>query len=251
MNYELSIIIPYYNQPEMLAKQIEYWHEWPEEVEIIVVDDGSQDYPALSVLEPVYDVFPQLSLYRVKEDIPWNQPGARNLGFKVAKAPWCINDDIDHVFDGENVRKALELTRDMGDEAKYFFQMNRVKPDGSPINKMHPSLYLIRKETYWDIGGFNEDFSGHYGWDDFYFAWLLEHLGYEKVPKYEIKFFCFNGEEEAVGGETHSPGLDRDSSHNNGLLNELKRGYQGLNTIDKDLDYSNEDNIRFEWERIK
>jgi len=41
-DYTLSIIIPYYNQPEMLAKQIEYWRDWPDKTEIVVVDDGSK-----------------------------------------------------------------------------------------------------------------------------------------------------------------------------------------------------------------
>ena len=81
----VRMIYPYYENPKMLERQVENWNRYAGELRgalrIILVDDGSTKYPA----EPIFKhcKMPK-KLYRVKEDIPWNQHGARNLGAKVA-----------------------------------------------------------------------------------------------------------------------------------------------------------------------
>lgn len=74
----LTMIYPYYDNPRMLGLQYGTWREYPEDLkqdlEIILVDDGSPESPAIDVPRP--DGLPKLRIYRVLVDIPWHQHGA-------------------------------------------------------------------------------------------------------------------------------------------------------------------------------
>src|SRR4051812_27854987 len=106
----LSFVMPYYDNPVMLAHQYSVWASYPERlkkrIEIVIVDDGSQSEPASNVLR--IDNLPSLSIYRVLIDKPWNQHGARNLGAKLAEGPWLFLTDMDHVLPSESLEHLLE-----------------------------------------------------------------------------------------------------------------------------------------------
>jgi hypothetical protein len=105
----LSIVMPYYMNPGMLAHQYETWAAYPadlkERVDIVIVDDGSPVSPAADVPRP--EGLPPLGIFRVLEDRPWHQHGARNLGAFVAKGPWLLLTDMDHVLPAESLARLL------------------------------------------------------------------------------------------------------------------------------------------------
>lgn len=78
---ELMLGYPYYDNKVCLERQLQVWTQFPRElarrVEFVLVDDGS---PQPAMVAP--DCPMNLTLVRIKEDIPWSQPGARNLGRK-------------------------------------------------------------------------------------------------------------------------------------------------------------------------
>lgn len=166
MNNKITITMPYYDAPEMLRKQVEYWHTYPawvrESLSIILVDDGSQKYPALDVLNEIN--IPDLvsfSLYRIKEDIPWNHGGARNLAFTHADSGWCVLTDIDHVLPMESICSLM--TAPLQEYCAYKPARFRVKGllDWDEINR-HGDSFILTREVYWKVGGFDEDFSGYW-----------------------------------------------------------------------------------------
>ncbi|NDC66130.1 MAG: hypothetical protein EBZ73_05900, partial [Burkholderiaceae bacterium] len=76
----LTLIVHIYNNQNLVNLQSETWKEWGNipELEIIFVDDGSQPRLDLSML-PNW-----VKKFRITDDIPWNQPGAKNLASKFS-----------------------------------------------------------------------------------------------------------------------------------------------------------------------
>lgn len=166
----LSIVIPYYINPGMLAHQYAVWATYPDAVkaliDVVVVDDGSPESPAVNVPRP--EGLPPVSIYRVLKDIAWNQHGARNLGAHVAQGPWLLLTDIDHVIRGGDLERLLAkdvMKRDvfMFDRLDAPHLTPTVRPDGS--RKPHPNSFALTKDLYWKTGGYDEDYCGMYGTD--------------------------------------------------------------------------------------
>jgi glycosyltransferase involved in cell wall biosynthesis len=169
---DLSIVIPYYLNPEMLALQYKVWAGYPgylkSNIEIVIVDDGSPVELAEKVRRP--GGLPPLRIYRVLVDKPWNQHGARNLGAHEANGPWLFLTDMDHVLPSESLGK---LIGNLAPDRIYTFaRLNAPdmepmrRPDGSL--KEHPNTFAMTKEMYWRIGGYDERFCGIYGTDSLF-----------------------------------------------------------------------------------
>jgi hypothetical protein len=178
----LSIVLPYYRNPRMLYRQYLIWcAEWSAEakaqLEVIVVDDGSPE-PAAEVPRPAG--LPPLSIYRVLEDRPWHQHGARNLGAHVAAGQWLLMTDMDHVIPGDTLREVLRNCDHYVDrvytfgrvdapidepwKADHWSTMKRTtRPDGSL--KPHVNSFAMTRNHYWRVGGYDEDYCGLYGTD--------------------------------------------------------------------------------------
>lgn len=168
----LSFVLPYYENPGMLAHQYGVWASYPanlkDRIEIILVDDGSPTDPAARVARP--DGLPPLRIYRVLIDKPWNQHGARNLGAKMAGMPWLFLTDMDHVLPAESLERLMEK-RNRG--SVYTFarvDAPDMEPTRSPNGslKPHPNTFAMTKDMYWNIGGYDERFCGVYGTDSLF-----------------------------------------------------------------------------------
>lgn len=172
--------MPYYENPGMLGIQYAEWAAWPDkakaQIEIIIVDDGSPE-PAIDVPRPAG--LPALSIYRVTEDRPWHQHAARNLGAHVAKGPWLLLTDMDHVLTGANVAALVKRLGRMDHGTAYF--LHRIEADtGLPTlgklneRKPHPNSFVMTRELYWQAGGYDEDYCGLYGTDGLFKSRLFE-----------------------------------------------------------------------------
>lgn len=171
-----TLVVPYYRQPLMLARQVREWNSYPEGWKIILVDDGSPE-PALPVVQRgAYDALlkDKLRLYRIGVDIPWNRGGARNLGAHVCETDWLVHVDIDHLLPKEAATKLLKATVQTGcwyrfprwrvGRADDTRRKDKISPD-CEFGKIHEHVdsYLITKKLYWSTGGYNEVFSGCLG----------------------------------------------------------------------------------------
>ena len=193
-----NIVTCYFNEELLLKKQEKLWEGLPNR--IIVIDDHSTE-----VVKTKYEA------YRVDDDIAWNQPGARNLGLTVADDGWVLLHDIDHYFKTEDLKALMDMPKKQG----YIYIFHRTTFTGVGQSTTYSTL-LLEKKTYWDIGGFNENFSGHYGYDDVNFKNKIECLriptDYADVPVYI----------EDVEENRERP-VNRDSSHNSGVGSGLEK----------------------------
>jgi hypothetical protein len=225
---ELTLVYPYYDNRACLARHIQSWTQLARDlsfrIEFLLVDDGSPE-PAVVPPNPPMN----LTLVRVKENIPWNQPGARNLGLKLAEGDWVIASDIDHIFPAEGLRQVLSLNKDPG--TVYFFERT---VEGGLARNPHPNSFLTSRKTFWEVGGYDEDFCGHYGYDDTFLG-----LRFERTCRIvRLKELALI---ELEHGAT--PGLNRSRRHNRRLLRKKRR------LLEKGK-YRNGRTVRFEWEVV-
>lgn len=160
----LTFVYAYYENPGMLVEHLREWNRYPPNTfKFIVVDDGSQRTPALSVIG-TGPINPGLRLFRIAQNIPWNQDGARNLGMFQCETEWAWISDMDQFVP---VNEAVKMERFAAIEAlpgEYYMPMRRSAADGSALHP-HPNCYLFRRDDFWKMGGYDEDFAGCYGSD--------------------------------------------------------------------------------------
>ena len=79
----LTVGYTYFDEPHKLKQQFEIWKKWPAEVDIILVDDGSDHSPAKDVIDEVgfklEDYQPNFRLFKVTRNLGFNSHGCRNL----------------------------------------------------------------------------------------------------------------------------------------------------------------------------
>lgn len=169
----ITILMPYYENKGMLLTQLQYWFDYSEKlldrIQLIIVDDGSQKFLADRVLRfHSYPDFKDIRVYRVQEDKPWNHMGARNLGFSVADKDWILSTDMDQVIPQQSMENLLNLKLVRG----HFYRPTRFYK--GQLYKRHNDTYILHRDDFWQVGGYDEDFSGYYGGGSTLFYWQLK-----------------------------------------------------------------------------
>ena len=216
----LTIFFPYYNNPEQLKKNIYHYDDLSSELkhklEIFIVDDGSNKFPALDILNKI-DYNLNVTLYRINIDVPWNMSETNNLAFKLAKHDFLLRTDIDHYIDEENLIKIFNK-KNLSSKNMYFFSRKSVNSSNKKkkLNN-HINSYLISKNMFYKINGYNESFSNNYGFEDIEFIYRLSNfpigLGFKK------KLYNIYLERRNEGGTKN---LNRNTSINKLLLEKCK-----------------------------
>lgn len=147
-----NILYLYYNQPEAISfLESIGCPDYP--ISFIFVDDGSK--------EPLKLDWPNAIVVRIDEDIPWNMSAANNLGFRYTNGK-VLRMDIDHFLEKDQIKhlESIDLKK------MELFIFDRYRTDiGRKIDPA-PNIYLIGTEDYWSVGGYDEDYCGHYGYED-------------------------------------------------------------------------------------
>ena len=166
-----SIIVPYYNNPDMLEHQVSVWERYSGDLtynmEFIVVDDCSSK-PALPIFKKLKH---RKKLFRFTERVPWNQHQARNLGAFNAEPrkditnPWLFLTDIDIVLTAEAAYTMLSKKLDPA----FHYRVDRVFAPEFVEHKIHPNTFLCTKKAFTFINGYDVDLTpaggGGYGGD--------------------------------------------------------------------------------------
>jgi hypothetical protein len=118
------------------------------------------------------------SIVRINKDIPWNIAGARNLGFHVATTEWVLAADIDHVVTPEAARRVLSL--DLSNP-NVVYKFGRVAERSGREGRPAIINILMNRQKFFEIGGYDEDFAGHYGREETFFSCCLRHHSVEIV----------------------------------------------------------------------
>lgn len=216
----LTFAMPYYKNPGMLAHQYGVWSSYPDalkaQIEIVLVDDGSP-VPALDVPRPAG--LPPLRIFRVVEDIPWHQHGARNLAAHAAVAPWLLLTDMDHVVPADSLAALLGRIAAAGPETIFTFHRLDAPRLTPTLNergewKPHVNTYALTRDLFWRVGGYDEDAKG-YGTDNYFRRRLLDgravtHLS--DVPVIRVP------REVIPDASTCEPGVDPRELRNRGRI---------------------------------
>jgi glycosyltransferase involved in cell wall biosynthesis len=229
LNRAISIVINAYNAQEALDRQLADWAAYEpalrERVEFIVVDDASAVPLQVSAASLPGEL--RLSLARIHQDIAWNMPGARNLGALLASGRFLLFHDIDHFLPPLALKRLIDNADALHTNTLYSFQRFL---DGQQIH-LAVNCFLCSRDGFWQVGGYDEDFAGHYGHEDRFFldAWvgrigprvLLTNVWLEVVKRYGTQ------------------GLSRDTARNAALFQQkLDAGLLG---------HTPRSRLRFPW----
>tara|TARA_B100002019_G_scaffold118987_1_gene102149 strand:+ start:6656 stop:7354 length:699 start_codon:yes stop_codon:yes gene_type:complete len=229
---KITINLSFYNQNEVLIKQVESWKSWSKEIRdqfsFCIVDDCSKK-SAMDVLGGVDLTDLDLSIYRVKEDLYCNIAGVRNLSAQECKTEWMVILDMDTFVSEELASSMLRLATPIRKGEAYKFNRRVADPRHPKNGQPHPAVCLLSVEDYWNVGGCEEDLVGHYGWTDPSF-W------YRSVGKLHVVTFSDLYLDYCPEGEAD---IDRDNSHNYKLHEEKKQ------TGNWSTDF-----VRFDWEKL-
>jgi len=164
MKNKITLVLTYYECPDMLRKQMDYWQNYSKEVtdniQVLVIDDGSKLFPAKDVLNE-RETNVDLCLLRIKEDIFQNTMGARNLGFHYAPENWIWNLDMDHIVPTESIKAVINMEL----KTSCFYLPARYRMGSLyDYEKMHrhSDTFIMTRKMFWDIGGYNEDYVKYY-----------------------------------------------------------------------------------------
>lgn len=168
----VTLCLAYYENAGMLAAQVAALAALPAElreyIAVIVVDDGSPTAPArLPDIQPC-----PMRLYRMREDIPWNQDACRNLAVAEAPDGWVLLTDMDHVPTEKLWRRILH--RDLDPSCAYTFA--RVSAPKMDPYKPHPNSWLMTRRLFQQTGGYDERYRGVYGTDGIFKRRLEAHV---------------------------------------------------------------------------
>ena len=225
---EISFVYPFYNNIECVKQRLQTWSSFSpnilKELQFVLIDDCSDE-----VIDKTY--FEQFNLnlivVRIQTDIMWNQSGAHNLGSYLADSQWLFMMDIDHWIDERSCEKLLHLEKHKNNS--FFFPRHYLTGNLLPA----PNIYLMTKEMFWKIGGYDEDFAGCYGYEDK----LLHMFIKEQTDHSVLSSVCVNVDNAPTRN------LDRTRDRNKELLNIKTKQYRSGS-------YKNGKLMRFEWEKI-
>lgn len=157
----VTLVYPFYRSQSFLARQAAVWRSYTDDlascITVIVVDDGSPEPATL----PETGVSSRL--FRIEQDVPWNWLAARNIGAHHAEDGWLLLTDMDHVVPEATLRAVVYGQHD----PSVVYAFSRREHTGETIHS-HSASFLMTREMFWRIGGYDERLSGVYGTDGAY-----------------------------------------------------------------------------------
>ena len=226
---KLTIIVPAYNEINTIQNLIDKICQINIDKQIILVDDCSMKNSTedFDFSNCEFD----LNVYRVTDDVYFNVPGAVNLGADKTQTEWFIKQDMDTIIPEETMSKLLELIGSAPDKSIYkFYRTNGTSI--SNANKITPGQFMIRKDDFWSIGAWDEDFCEDYGMNDPAFFWRASQDNYVVHEGYDLHVTIDSDGESDI---------ERDCFVNSELLEQKKSGK---------VDWS-DDYIRFNWKQVE
>ena len=164
---KVSIVIPVYQSHEALRRQALYWQSLnlPDDVEIIIVDDGSD--PPLEA--------DGVRFVRTNRNLAWTQDLGRNQGAEAARGDILLMTDIDHILSRGAIMASMvftgarlqfpryfgvlledgSFTDDLDTLIDYGFDTKRLGRRGLYAS-FHGNTWAIPRSVFMEIGGYTK-----------------------------------------------------------------------------------------------
>ncbi|WP_162301961.1 glycosyltransferase family 2 protein [Croceibacterium ferulae] len=212
----LSIVVNFYNNEEGVDALIRNYESivkrYPQQCELVLVDDHSDKVMDFSSYQSV----PDLRIFRVLDDITWNQAGARNVGALEARNQVILFMDVDHLIEPDQVDLVLATARQLrlGEKVTPSRRTFRKIGDQREVEELKHNVncFMIRRQDFFKVGGYDELFAGHYGREDSFFSLCCKRQGLEN----KLGHFTLSNVKDRS-----TKGLDRDKYHNDIVFHNL------------------------------
>jgi len=239
----LTFMMAVYGQPEMMRKWFStlrtYDDDTLDRISLLIVDDYGD--PPQNIPVDIQAMM-HCSLFRVTEQIPWNQMGARNLGMKEPFADWVVMMDPDMVVEPPVAKRLLAQVKKMkqGQVLKLFLRYTNDVSDGSS-----PNVYMIHKADFHRVGGYDEDYAGNKGWSDVQFMHTLRAAKFQilQYPSLWVRYYRPRDIKDATVNT-----LNRSVRVNKHL--HLRKMAQLKNMGVSKFVRQRKPNLRFTWKRL-
>ena len=259
----LTLIYPCFGQEKRISRLLKVWDAWSDDVKqhvgIILVDDHGTPSIEDMLADRMMDY--NLSVYRIQDDVKYNLPGALNLGVMVAYTPWILTMDTDYSFQPDVMQNLLDFKPNR--EEVYAFFLDRVTAGEPLINdtRVHTNTFLLHKDVFIDLNGFDEDFSGKWSRE---LQPVLRRLGDSSLPSefskdiqgygYHDNYFLHKLQAEGytyVKQRGYIATEWKDDSENIEYTSINRRLCKGIYNAKRQgkLPYST-DMLRFKWKRV-
>lgn len=195
---KLSIIFNVLESYEVVKNHVLYFGKMPlpDNVEVIFVDDGSIPSIVEYLMKELIIKLPKrVSIVETRDFRPWTQGMARNKGASVARGEYFLFSDIDHIVTEEIIQACLKfegdkmefgrrwgifdgegnIVTDAGVLMEYGLAIKLLNRVSKPFN-----IFLLKKEHFIALGGYEERYAGHYGGEDVNFANKYRDMLYNK-----------------------------------------------------------------------
>jgi len=121
----------------------------------------------------------QIKIIRTNDTRPWTEHKARNIGARNARGEYLLMIDVDYIVPKETIEKALRFTGQRMAIKRRFGVLNEnaeVLDDPETLARWglksrwirrgrvdgHRSQFLMRKDLFWKMGGYNESLDGEW-----------------------------------------------------------------------------------------
>ena len=224
MTAKITFCSAYYENPGMLEVHYTTWMRdlAPRVVDIIIVDDGSPKSPAHLVAPELRPTHLDLKIFRMLKDRPWHQNACRNIAVHEATTPWVLLTDMDHVPS----KSLLEIDVDALNPAHVYrparleYMTDRYMLDKHGKHKRHLNSWLMTRELFLTLKGYDERTCGAYGTDSFFRGKVKFHSRVVDLEK-EQGFLYRVGRERVSDASTTT--LERKDGRPTGMKNKLIR----------------------------
>lgn len=155
----ISVIIPVYHNENALLHTLLGVRKIKQISEIILVFDGYK--PPSPFDDSIYNAYKGMKIIANYPDIKWGCSRAKNIGAINAGREWFFFLDVDHRPVPEWLAKNIQkLSR---------AAVNICQRDYRGQTQYPVQTIIVHRDLFFKVGGFDERFDGHYGYEDKHF----------------------------------------------------------------------------------